>query len=290
MALAAGAVGWYLDHSAAERRASEARLAGERDAEARLKGDQARGAAGAALELAADLRRQYKFAAAGTALAQAAGLAAGGAPDLVPVVEQARADLKLVVTLDDIRCRTWIWSATGNGRGEFDTRFVSGASRAAFASAGLNPDSPDPAETAVRVAASAVKDELVAALDTWAVWERDPAVRARVLAVARRADPGPWTDRLRDPAVYSDKAAVAKLAADLDPAATPPAAVAVLAALMRQHSLSSVAVLSAARTRHPTDFGLAMALGEWYTLQNAGEEQIGPYEAARYDRTTSSRG
>ena len=77
VALAAGAVGWYLDHSAAERRASEARLAGERDAEARLKGDQARGAAGAALELAADLRRQYKFAAAGTALAQAAGLAAG---------------------------------------------------------------------------------------------------------------------------------------------------------------------------------------------------------------------
>jgi hypothetical protein len=86
-------------------------------------------------------------------------------------------------------------------------------------------------------------------------------VRNRLLAAARRADPGAWGDRLRDPAVRASKDAVAKLAADADPAATPSASLSVPAELMTRNGLDLAPLLSAPRARHPTDFELAFALG-----------------------------
>ena len=45
---------------------------------------------------------------------------------------------------------------------------------------------------------------IVAALDDWAVCAADPARQDWLLGVARRADPDPWRDRVRDPAVWRD--------------------------------------------------------------------------------------
>ena len=128
-----------------------------------------------------------------------------------------------------------------------------------------------------KIAASAVKSDLIAALDDWALYEPDATVQDRLLELARRADPGPWTDRLRTRAVRTDKAAVAKLAAEVDPVRTAPAALSALAELMNRNDLSPVALLSVAHGSHPADFPLAFALGLW---QHGGRE-IGPYEAAR---------
>jgi Flp pilus assembly protein TadD/tRNA A-37 threonylcarbamoyl transferase component Bud32 len=277
------------DRAAAERKASEARLAGERDAEHRLKAEQARRGVAANLKLATDLRKQYKFAEAEAALVQAAALAAGGATELRPVVEQARADLAFVVKLDDIRFRKWVWIATEGGTGHFNEETAPPEYRRAFAERGLDPTALNPADAALRIASSAVKAELVAAVDDWALYEPDATLRDRLLEVARKADPGVWTDRLRTPAVRSDRAEVAKLAAAADPSTTP-AALSVLAVLMQRHGLDPSPLLSAARAKHPTDFELAFVLGRWHTLNSkevpstkreAIGREIGPYEAAR---------
>jgi hypothetical protein len=63
--------------------------------------------------------------------------------------------------------------------------------------------------------------------------------------VARRADPGPWTDRLRDPAVRNDRSAVEKLAEDADPARTSTATLSVLAQRMGELHLNPGPLLTA---------------------------------------------
>jgi tetratricopeptide (TPR) repeat protein len=270
-----------LDRVAAERAASEARLAGERDAEHRLKAEQARHGVAADLALAADLRRQYKFREAEAALAQAAELARGGAPELSAEVRQARADLAFAVRLDDIRFRKWVWVAQGGGKGDFNTKIAAPEYRRAFTERGPDLLQTGPDEAAQRLASSAVKAELVAALDDWALYEPDAGVCARLLEVARKADPGTWKNRLRDPAVRADKAAVAALAAGADLDATSPAALVVLAELMERRGLDPSELLTAARAKHPTNFELAFALGQWHSRTDKDARGAGPYEAAR---------
>ena len=265
------------ERDAADRRAGEARLVGERDAEARNKAIQAKQGVAAGLALAADLRKQYRFAPAAAALAQAEGLARGGAPELLGEVERARADLALVAALDDIRFRKWVYIVEPGVRGAFNTRTAPPAYRKAFAAVGFDAAALEPAALAKRVTESGVKAAAVAALDDWALYEPDAALRDKLLEVARRADPHPWADRLRDPTARADRDALAKLAAEADPAAVAPAALSVLASLMERSGLNPVPLLTAARGRYPADFELAFVLA----LVQKGGREVGSYEAAR---------
>ena len=86
------------------------------------------------------------------------------------------------------------------------------AYEAAFREANLGTPDDDPAGVGARVAASAVRAPVVAALDDWAACAADGRRRAWVLGVARRADPDAWRDRARDPAAWEDPAALAGLA------------------------------------------------------------------------------
>ncbi|MBN9117816.1 MAG: tetratricopeptide repeat protein [Planctomycetes bacterium] len=262
---AGGTVAWYEDRRAAQReradelaeadrKAERRREEVERAAERRMKAEQARRSVATDLRLAADLRGQYKFREAGAALAQAAEQAAGGAPERLGEVERARADLAFVVRLDDIRFRKWLWVPGDGGTGHFNEEAAPPEYRRAFAEHGSDLARTDPAEAARRIAASEVRAELVAAVDDWALYEPDAA--------------------------WADGAAVARLAADVAPAAAP-AALSVLATLMARQKLDPSPVLSAARARHPTDFELAFVLGRWHTLNGADGREIGPYEAAR---------
>jgi tetratricopeptide (TPR) repeat protein len=264
----------------ADRRQTEARLSGQIEAEQRFKAEQARRGVRAGLALATDLRTQLKFKPADAALAQAAE-SARGAPELLPEVEQARRGLAFVTRLDDIRYSKCIWNPAAGVAGGFQRSSVGPAYRAAFAAHGLDLTALEPAEAAGHIATSPVRAEIVAAVDDWSVYEPDPDLRNRLLQIARQVDPGPWTDRLRDPAVRGDKAAVAKLAADADAATVSPAALSTLAEVMSRAGLNPTAMLVAARDRHPTDFELAFVLGMWYTSNGPPGRSIGPYEAAR---------
>jgi tetratricopeptide (TPR) repeat protein/predicted Ser/Thr protein kinase len=292
MGVGVGAVAWWQDHQnnarkladeqaeaerqrvEGDRKATEARLA----AEQQIQAAQAQRGIDANLNLASDLRREYKFKAADAALAQAMELAKG-TPERLPEVGRARADLAFVVQFDDIRFRKWAWIAEEGGKGYFNTKIGPPEYQKAFAQRGLDLAALDPAEAAKRIAASAVKSDLLAAVDDWALYEPQPGLRDRLLEIARRIDPGPWTNRLRDPAVRHDKAEVEKLAADADPASTS-AALSTLAELMRRQGLNPSLMLSVGRVRYPTDFELAFAQGRWHK-ENRDGHQLGPYEAAR---------
>jgi tetratricopeptide (TPR) repeat protein len=313
--LGVGAFLWYSDRQSERQKAAEAEQARiQTEAEAneavlRAKGAQKEAEANAAqlkaqvaqaekerlasdarngvhtnLKRATDFRKQYRFADAGAALAQAEELAKGAAPDLLPSVDRTRHDLAFVATLDHIRFRKWVWTSYEGGRGSFDRKFAPVAYRKEFAARGLDLTALTPAEAAKLLAASAIKNDLVAAVDDWAIYEPDQNLRARLLEVARHADPGEWTNRLRDPNVQSRPAELERLAAAALAAGAPPAALSLLAELMSRQGLSPVRLLSAARVEHPTDFELAFALARWYTdFGRAGEPgaEIAPYEAAR---------
>jgi len=286
-----GGLAWYLDRQASERKLNEerieserreleAKLRGETDAEHRLKAQQARQGVAGNMKLAVGLRKQYKFKDADAALVQAAELANSGAVELLPEVEQARADLAFVAKLDDIRFRKWVWVAGGEGKGRFNEQNAPPEYRKAFAERGLDLTSLDLAEAAKQIGTSAVKAELVAAVDDWALYETNDAVRDRLLMLARKVDPGTWVDRLRDPTMWKNKTIVAQLAAEADLATASPVTLSVLAILMMRNGLDPSPLLSVARAKHPTDFELAFVLGRWYSL-NGQFGQTGPYEAAR---------
>ena len=82
----------------------------------------------------------------------------------------------------------------------------------AFREAGFGAIGDDPAGVAARIAASAAREPLVAALDDWAICAADERRRAWVLGVARKADPDAWRGRARDPAAWADRTALAELA------------------------------------------------------------------------------
>jgi predicted ribosomally synthesized peptide with SipW-like signal peptide len=267
--LGGGAFAWWHDRQTTERRA-----------EARDRERQANEGVDAALKLVPDLRKQYRFAAAKKTLDQAALLANGGAPDRLAEVEQAQRDLAFVVQLDDIRYRKWIW-LTDEGKGKFNLKIAAPQYHRAFAERDLDLTALDPAQAAQRIAASAVKAELVAAVDDWSLHEPEPAMRDRLLDVARRADPGPWTDRLRDRAVRTDRGALARLANEVVSSGASSAARSVLATLMWGAGLNPAPMLTAARAEYPGEFELAFALGLWYIKTGRDDLLIGPYEAAR---------
>ena len=232
-----------------------------------------------AWRLATDLRQQFGFEPAAAALAQAAHLAKSGAPELSGEVKDAQRTLALVVALDGIRYRKWEWVADDGG--SYNTKGAPPAYRKALAEYGLDLTTLAPAESAPRIAASAVKAELVMAVDDWALHEPDEELRVRLLEVARAADPGPWTDRLRDPKVWGDRKAYgwnSRPTRTRRP--TTPAVLSMLAELLMRSKVNPHPFLSAARAKYPTDFELAFVHGRWHAGDGSGH-QIGPYEAAR---------
>jgi tetratricopeptide (TPR) repeat protein len=259
VALGAGA-GWWLQRQAAQRHQ----------------------AVGAALARAAELRQDGRWGEAQAVLDQAAGrLGEAGPDDLRGQLRQALADLKLVARLDAIRQERATWVKAG-----FDNRRADRDYAGAFAEAGLGREGDDPERVAARIRAAAVKRELVAALDDWAAMTGNPKRRGWLLAVARRADPDPWRDRFRDPAVRRDRRALQKLADEALPGKPggvdklSPHIVAVLGLALRTLKADAVPLLTAAQARHPDDFWLNFELGSaLYDAKRPGEA-VGYYRAA----------
>src|SRR5262249_36290712 len=131
---------------------------------------------------------------------------------------------------------------------------------------------------------------LIAALDNWAllvgsmnVYERreslarhgvpdnktllaglidDPQL-ARLLDLTRAADPDPWRDRLRDPAVWVDRAALTRLAKEENVERQSPSVVASLGWLMYTNEESPTALFERALLDHPRDFWLLLHALMW---------------------------
>ncbi len=203
-------------------------------------------------------------------LTQARRLLAGAEGKLGAEVTQAvdrlaqqlagdEADYRLALRLEKIRLEraTWVKDA-------FDFRTAAEEYPRAFA--GFGDLTQDPEAVAARLAASPIKEQLVAALDDWA-WVayyrlKRKDLLAQLLAVARRVGTdAAWGDRLRQLEVWGNWEAVARLAAEAPAAGLSPQLSELVARLLGRDKPLEVAWLRKAQAQHPADFWLAFELG-----------------------------
>ncbi len=249
-----------------ERQAAEMRAEGDRAAARATTEARARQAVESATVLATDLRNKFRFAEAATALDQAAQLTPADAPDDVKQrLAEARADLEFVRELDQILFDRVRADPT---RGHVP---MVAALHAAFAARGLDPTDRDPGPIVARIAASPIRKDLVRALDTWA-WaastSRNARLVAQLLAVSRGADPGEWSDRLRDPAVWTDRQAIARLGREIDPNVVPGHLIVVYLLIQPGAWPDGRRVLSVVANRDRDDFWVQFEAGCYYAWKD----------------------
>ena len=256
-----GVFAWWQEHQAAERKAEHTRVQGERAAERAAAEGRAQQAVESAVALAADLRDKFRFAEAAGTLDQAEALVPPDSPRIREQLASARKDLAFVRQLDEIRIsrvRSDFWTGRDALLGLYAT---------AFRDIGIDPTEPDSATVGERIAVSPIKSHLVIALDDWSWNESDYITRERLLAVVRRADPGPWSDRLRDSTVRSRPAALDQLAAEVDPDAIPANLVVLLFQLRSGRWTSAPKLLATAVNRYPIDFWVQFEAGYYYYVK-----------------------
>jgi serine/threonine-protein kinase len=150
----------------------------------------------------------------------------------------------------------------------------------AFRAAGIGAPGDDPGEAAARVRAAPMRAALVGALDDWAACAADRDQQAWVLAVLRRADPDPWRDRVRDPALWDDAEALRELAARAPVAEQSPQLLTVLGARLRAKKLDPVPLLARVVSAYPADFWANIEMGNALYQPSNPVETIGYYRTA----------
>jgi serine/threonine-protein kinase len=235
-----------------------------------------------ALDKASALRQQARRAEARVVLEQARErLGETGPADLRGPLEQALADLDLVDRLEEIRRRR----ATSFVDGWLDGRGAEQDYAEALSQAGLGEEGEDAEAVAARIRDSAIRDQLVAALDDWAAVTKDSRRQAWLLEVARRTDPDVWGRRFRDPEVWRDQGKLRALAEDAlrdDGAKLGELSPQVLAAL--GHLLGggprAVPLWRAAQRCYPSDFWLNLYLAIALDEAKQIEEAVGYFRVA----------
>jgi serine/threonine-protein kinase len=200
------------------------------------------------------------------------------------VVEEARRDHDFLVRLDTIRLNRSTLVLGQHAHAallRFNKARADRDYAAAFRDQGLGEPEGDPEGAAARVRASKWAAHVVAALDDWAVCAADPARQDWLLGVARRADPDPWRDRVRDPAVWRDGKALAGLARAAPLAEQPAPLALALGERLSATGEDGVGFLGRVREQHPEDFWANLTLA--LALHGAGGRPGGdPAQAQPY--------
>jgi serine/threonine-protein kinase len=127
-----------------------------------------------------------------------------------------------------------------------------------FARLGLDAPHGAVAQLAATVQSSPIRYALIAALDNWASlagYFNDP-VLARLLELAKAADPDPWRSRFRNPAVWGDRSALTELQREVDVGLQSPTILASLGWRLRLNKANPTALYERAVIAHPRDFWL----------------------------------
>jgi eukaryotic-like serine/threonine-protein kinase len=239
----------------------------------------------AAIDLADESRKKFRFDEARATLVHATNLLAADSPnELQDRVSRATDDLAFARELDAIRMRRSIWIAAEAGKGRFDFESAAPAYRAVFLAHGLDVATADPASVAEKVRASVLRGALVAALDDWAILEPSMTLRNRMLTAVRLVDPGPWLDRYRDPDVRASEEHIRTLVQSADLSALSPGTITALAELMARNKMDTNHMLLRAQFAHPTDFLIPFSLGLHASAALKNSDAIAHYRAARAAR------
>ncbi len=207
-------------------------------------------------------------------------------------VQRLQDDLDWVVDLDAARLR----AAEANAGLGVNFSGADLAYHEAFAKRHLDVEKCDVEEAAQRIQALAIRDVLVQALDHWAFVKEQlhPGDGEPLLRVARRIDDEPWRQQLRNPRVWSNRAALEKLASE--PAApTQPAVNLVILCLhldMQGAPATAERLLRQAQADRPQDFWINLVLANLLaSVRDATpgrlEEAVGFYRAALVQRPRS---
>jgi serine/threonine protein kinase/tetratricopeptide (TPR) repeat protein len=137
-------------------------------------------------------------------------------------------------------------------------------------------------EVARRIAASAIRDALVAALDDCASNQHDLVVR--LLPVARRvAENDAWRRRYFEARIRNDREAMKRLAKDPEALEQPPAILLTFASrvFLSGDRVRADQLLREAQRRHPADLWINLQLGRMaWNIKDNPEARIGFYRAA----------
>ncbi len=194
------------------------------------------------------------------------------------------ADRLLAMRLETIRLDQATWVEV-----KFD--FRKGAAEYPQALARFAVLKDDAGAVAARIRSSPIKEQLVAALDDWALVSfelRNEHLAEQLLAVARQAAPDPaWADRLRQLEGWRDQKALGALVEQAPLTRLLPQTLALVGSLLPQQKSIQQSWLRRAQSHYPADFWLNLLLGNaLYPADPA--EAAGFYRVALAVRPTSS--
>jgi eukaryotic-like serine/threonine-protein kinase len=243
---------------------------------------QVREALETALRRAGDLMREERWKEALVVLEDASPhLAEADAPDEEERLKQAQADCRVADALQTAReSYPLLPDATLNYK-QRAREFLK-----AFEQAGLSVGA-DAETVAAQIRSSAIREQLVAALDDRAVVAfmlGDKTLVERFLTIARLADPGsPWRNRFRDSSIWW-RAQLEDLAATAFTSSPPPTEhqLVLLALLLRSRGATgrSVQLLGEACRRQPRNFWVQREMGNALAMHNRVQEAAGYYRVA----------
>jgi tetratricopeptide (TPR) repeat protein/tRNA A-37 threonylcarbamoyl transferase component Bud32 len=191
------------------------------------------------------------------------------------------ADYQLAVALDKVRLDKAAWV-----EGKFNDAGAIREYPKAFQKAGLAVPPAEVNALAGRIQQSPIREQLLAALDDWALaawFTRQPELVERLLAVARRADPDPWRQQLRTLSVWRNPNQLQELVRSLPqgPKAGPPSGqlspqlLSLVGELLPAKGKAQEAWLRQAQAAYPADFWLNLQLGYILLSKKKSEAAIG---------------
>jgi eukaryotic-like serine/threonine-protein kinase len=271
MAGATIGTGVWLRQQEDERRAAKEQRQG-----------QAREALETALRRTGDLMREERWKEALVVLEDASPhLAEADTPELNERLKQAQADCRVADALQTARESYPLLPDATLDYKQRAREFLK-----AFEQAGLSVGG-DAETVAAQIRSSAIREQLVAALDDRAVVAfmlGDRPLAERFLTIARLADPGsPWRDRFRDSSIWwSDQ--LQDLAATAFTSSPPPTEhqLALLALLLRSHGAwgGSDQLLGEVCRRQPRNFWAQREMGNALAMHHRDQEAAGYYRVA----------
>jgi serine/threonine-protein kinase len=249
-AVIGGGAGVWVAREVADRRAERARLEEkDRDAIRRV------------LAALPRLTREWRFGEAVALLDQtAAGLSAFAPGEARKQLDRARGDVGLAQRLDEIRLTK---SSRTNKRRD-SAPAAAPEYRREFAGCGLDREDGDLETLRARLAASPIREALVAALDDWAFEEPDAERQARLIRAARAVDPSPWRERFWAASLGRDVTALRALAVRPEVDQQAPAVLTQLLWWVGVETPEGEQLVHRAWVRHPGDFWLNFGLAGLY--------------------------
>src|SRR5262249_8002953 len=141
-------------------------------------------------------------------------------------------------------------------RGQFDYASADRDYATVFRERGLAEEGEEPGLVADRLRALPIQAQLVAALDDWAIDTSKQDRRAWLLEVARRVEPGAWSDRFRTAAARGERSDLERLAREAKVAESSPQLLTALGLALLRSKGNPIPLLKAAQQHYPADFWL----------------------------------